>query len=304
MHARCCCTAFLGLCLLLLLPAPALRAQLTGNFLLPVSSGEEVVVHHSGFSLGYREVHEQAGWVAYYICRSRLNGGVERRNNFRPDPSVRSGTAVVADYSDTGYDRGHLAPAADMAWSAGSMSESFYFSNMSPQLPGFNRGVWKRLEEQVRDWAGVYDTLWVVTGPVLTNGLPTIGINRVSVPNYYYKVLIDASAERRQGIGFVLSNRSSQFPLTEFVVSIDSVERLTGIDFFHALPDSMERSLERAVCVTCWDWTTGRITGVEPGGNGDEVAGTAAVQCRGTTKTGNRCRNNTRSASGFCHLHD
>ena len=294
----------LGTCLFLLSsPSPsAAQGQSLNPKYLPAPKVDVQVVHHKGYSLGYAEEHEQASWVAYLMSRARLIKVAQRNDDFRPDPSVNTGTAVTADYQASGYDRGHLAPAADMAWSVATMSESFFYSNMSPQLPGFNRGVWKRLEDLFRDWAGLYDSLLVVTGPVLSPQLPTIGLNRVSVPEFYYKVMVDTASARRQGIGFLLPNASSQLPLSAFVVTIDSVERLTGLDFFHSFPDTLEKLLEHDVCMSCWDWTPARIAADDPANS--RSAGVAVSQCRGTTKSGNRCRNSTRSASGYCHLHD
>lgn len=295
-------TGFVFFCLNI--PWSAAQGPQPNTNFLPASRADVQVVHHKGFSLGYVEAHEQASWVAYPMSRSRLNKVVDRDDDFRPDPTVHTGSAVAADYSGSGYDRGHLAPAADMGWSAATMSESFFYSNMSPQLPGFNRGVWKRLEELFRDWAGLYDSILVVTGPVLSAGLPSIGPNRVSVPNFYYKVLVDTARTHRQGIAFLLPNAPSQLPLTAFVVTIDSVERFTGLDFFHSFPDSLEKTLEQHICKSCWDWTPARMASDEPENGRTEDSGTAAVQCKGTTQAGNRCRNNTRSPSGYCHLHD
>ena len=141
-----------------------------------------------------------------------------------------------------------------MAWSLEAMNASFYYSNMSPQTPSFNRGIWKKLEEQVRDWVMLYDTLYVVTGPVLTKGLPAIGPNKVSVPNYYYKVILDYKKSRQQAIGFLLPNQKSSLPLRQYVVSVDSIEKLTSIDFFFRLEDNQEQFLEQNLCVNCWQW--------------------------------------------------
>lgn len=213
----------------------------------------ETLIEHPGFMLVYSEMHEQAYWVGYELTKEKTEGPFERTDRFLEDPKVSTGSAKNADYSGSGFDRGHLAPAADMAWSEESMKASFYFSNMSPQLPGFNRGVWKRLEELVRTWAKSHDHIYVVTGPVLTTiDLPTIGENAVAVPRYYYKVIIDYAGSEWRGIGFVLENASSSLPLHSFAVSIDSVQRLTGLDFFHFLPDSIEQVLETENCFSCW----------------------------------------------------
>src|SRR5690606_14328696 len=119
------------------------------------------------------------------LTRDKTTSVTKRTDNFRPDPKIASGTATNADYLRSGYDRGHLAPAADMGWSIASMSESFYFSNMSPQMPGFNRGIWSQLEKLMRTWAIEYGNIFLATGPVFSDSLPFIGANKVSIPDYY-----------------------------------------------------------------------------------------------------------------------
>ncbi len=212
---------------------------------------EKDVISYSGFSLLYDEKHEQARWVAYELTQAETVKGVERSNNFREDPNISTRSASNEDYSKSGYDRGHLAPASDMGWSTTSMEESFYYSNMSPQNPGFNRGIWKKLETQLRNWASDHDAIYVVTGPVLSEGLPTIGPNRVSVPKYYYKVILDNQEPGLHGIGFILPNEPSKLSLSSFAVSIDSVEKVTGLDFFPTLPPG-SRALEGESCFKCW----------------------------------------------------
>jgi endonuclease G len=222
------------------------------NWEWPAINDREEVIIHTGFSLVYDENHEQARWVAYELTKEETLNESERSNNFRPDPKIRSRSACYEDYTKSGYDRGHLAPASDMGWSEASMSESFYYSNMSPQNLGFNRGIWKKLETQARSWAKEHEAIYIVTGPVLTDGLPRIGPNEVSVPLQYYKVLLDYREPGLRGIGFILPNEASKLPLENFAVSIDSVEALTGINFFPCLPDSIISSLERECCYKCW----------------------------------------------------
>jgi endonuclease G, mitochondrial len=212
------------------------------------------IISHTGYSFLYNEKHEQATWVAYELTKKETAKLVKRKNNFIPDPDVKTGTADDIDYEGSGYDKGHLAPAADMCWSESSMEESFYFSNMSPQEPGFNRGIWKKLEEQVRNWAIAYNSVYIVTGPVLSDGLPVIGPDKVSVPKYYYKVILDYTGPETKGIGFIIPNSGSNQPLQKYAVSIDSVEKFTGIDFFPALPDNEERLIESNLCIKCWSW--------------------------------------------------
>ncbi|MFM8597322.1 MAG: DNA/RNA non-specific endonuclease [Flavobacteriales bacterium] len=208
----------------------------------PASKPGETTYSHTAYTFSYNETHEQANWVAYLLTKAHLGVGVERSDRFVEDPIVSSGTASNSDYAKSGYDRGHLAPAADMSWSENVMQESFYFSNMSPQLPGFNRGIWKRLEEQVRDWAQQYDSIYIVTGPVLSDGLSFIGPNKVSIPKYYFKALI--SIKERKGIAFYMPNQKSEAALINYAISIDSLESKIGLDLFHLLPDPLEQQLE------------------------------------------------------------
>ncbi len=210
------------------------------------------VVVHAGYTLSYNEMHEQANWVAYELTEKETEGKYKRTNKFLVDPDISTGSATSKDYKKSGYDQGHLAPAADMGWSKTAMTESFYYSNMSPQEPSFNRGIWKKLEKQVRGWAIDNNAVYVVTGPVLTDGLPTIGPNKVSVPTYYYKVILDYTLPEIKAIGFIMPNAGSSEPLQSYTVTVDSVEKFTGIDFFYRLPDDQEKIIESIIDVGAW----------------------------------------------------
>lgn len=131
---------------------------------IPNTSPRDIVITHAGYSLLYNETCKQANWVAYELTKEKTNKIFQRTNHFITDPQVKTGIADGRDYSGSGYDRGHLAPASDMGWSSTTMAESFYYSNMSPQTPGFNRGIWKSLEELVRNWAVENDTICIATG--------------------------------------------------------------------------------------------------------------------------------------------
>jgi len=191
--------------------------------------------------------------VYYQLESSYLKGNVKRKNNFRADPSVRTGSATLADYKKSGYDRGHLCPAAAMKLNEKAMSETFLMSNMSPQKPYFNRGVWKKLEAQVRKWACAENMVYVVTGPVFKNNMGAIGKNKVTIPGYYYKVLYDATGSKKM-IAFLLPNKKSAAPLQSFVVSVDKIEKITGIDFFSQLNDDVENRLEKVSSINSWKW--------------------------------------------------
>lgn len=271
------------------------------NLELPKANSSDDIIKHLGYTLLYSEEHEQAIWVAYELTKEETNKVVARKDKFIPDPMIKTGSAVDDDYLPRVYDRGHLAPAADMLWSMQAMQESFYFSNMSPQLPSFNRGIWKNLEALVRSWAIECDGIYIVTGPILKKGLPTIGSNQVTVPKYYYKVVLDYTQPELKAIGFILPNQASKSPLQTFAVTIDSVEKVTGLDFFYQLPDVTEKQLESQVCMDCWSWKKPKSD--EGGDTGDIQKTGEATQCMGQTKAGSRCKNKTTNENSYCYLH-
>lgn len=243
-----------------------LHTDLAAYGLPELGEGEEAI-HHQALSLVYSEEHEQAKWVAHMIIPAMMEGKVARSNDFRVDPMVTTSTCVeedyflksmkpdsTYDYDGFGYDRGHLAPSADFRWSEIALSESYFYSNMSPQDPDFNRGIWAELEGALRGYIfrNPSSRLFVVTGPCLEPGLPVVerGINKPSIPKQYFKVVMDM--EQRKGIGFILPNQASQSPLASFSMEIDEVERLTGINFFAQLPDGLEDQVERQAFTEDW----------------------------------------------------
>ena len=228
--------------------------------ILPSSTTGQVIKHNY-YALSYSEEHEQAEWVAYVLTKDELYiPNVERGSNFRPDPRVRKASASTRDYKGSGYDRGHLVPAADMAFNEQAMSETFYMSNMSPQISNFNGGVWRELEETVRDWAKKNNRLYIATGPVLTQGIrEKIGGNEVSVPDLFYKVILDIDDPEDKAIGFIIPNEISTKELWAYAVSVDKVEALTGIDFFSGLvEDDLEEELERQFDMKKWPFNNKR----------------------------------------------
>ena len=222
---------------------------------LPTSTTGQII-RHTHYTLSYSEEHEQAEWVAYELTASEVNGSYDRTDNYRGDPNVSTGSASLADFRGSGYDRGHLAPAADMSFSHTAMSESFYLSNMTPQEAGFNRGIWRQLESQVRDWARNNGSVYVVTGGILNGNYKDIGPNDVTVPTHYYKVVLDYEKPERKAIAFILPNKKGTKSIKEYAVKIDVVESRTGIDFFHELPDNIENELEGSVSTDEWTFSS------------------------------------------------
>lgn len=212
----------------------------------------EVPVVHTHFALGYAEAHEQAAWVAYELTPEEVGVNLAREGNFREDPLVLTGSASLNDYRGSGYDRGHLAPVGDMNFDSVAMEESFYMSNISPQKRAFNGGIWSRLENQVRTWATEKGGLYVVTGPVLGQAPRSVGENQVTVPDFFYKVLLDERGSDSRMIALVVPTTARGDDLSAFVEKVDNVEAYTGIDFFPALPDELEDQLESEATTEGW----------------------------------------------------
>ena len=220
---------------------------------IPFLKSKDSIIYHTGYSVSYNQKFRQANWVGYQLTKAETSKLFNRENKFVPDPLIK-GTDNGIDYEKSGYDRGHLCPAADMGYSKITMAESFYYSNMSPQIPGFNRGIWKQLEEQTRNWAIEYDSLYILVGPIFSDTMKVIGPHQVAIPNAYYKVILDNHKGKEKMIGFVMRNEGSKNSLQSFAVSVDSVEVLTGIDFFPILDDSLETKLESLVLLNVWNW--------------------------------------------------
>ncbi|WP_052444073.1 DNA/RNA non-specific endonuclease [Flammeovirga sp. OC4] len=256
------------------------------------------VINHQNYSIGYSEKHEQAAFIIYKLTKKELNKSADRSNQFETDPNVTTFSADGKDYYQSGYDRGHLAPAADMAFNQTAMEESFYYSNMSPQAPSFNRGVWKRMEEQVREWALQKDSVIVITGPVLEDGLNVIGPNEVSVPRYFYKIVLSEKGNNEfEAIGMLVKNTKSSLPLSQFYVAVDAIEEVTSIDFFAGLSnqEKFESHYDSAY------WTIDNTK--ENNHIIEHSPSKEALQCEGFTKKGDRCKRNANKNSKFCWQH-
>jgi len=246
---------------------------------LPKGKNDNQVIFHKAMVLSYNEKHEQPNWVAHIVPVDVKETGVGRSNDFREDPLVKTGSSCEKDYflkhlkADStyeydgfGFDRGHLAPSADFRWFKDALSESYFYSNMSPQRPDFNRGIWAKLENYVRQYViENNEKVFVVTGGILNDNLPVVerSVNKVTIPEEYFKVLLDIDGDVKSGIGFILPNEASEYPVISYAVSIDEVEKRTGIDFFPALPDSLENRLEANFDIKHWQ-TEKRKANVSP----------------------------------------
>ena len=221
------------------------------EFVIP-SSTTGAIVEHEHFMLSYNEPFEQAEWVAHLLKKEHLTYDDRRRPYFIEDPKVKTKSADWRNYKGSGYDRGHLCPAGDRRFSEQAYNETFYTSNIVPQDKNFNAGVWNRLELQIRQWAKRYGELFVVTGGILEEGLEEIGEEDVDVPRYFYKIVARGGAQNLKVIGFLIPGVDSTRKLWQFSVSVDSIERLTRIDFFEKLPDEKEAKLESRIILDNW----------------------------------------------------
>lgn len=201
-------------------------------------------VSYEGMTLSFNAETHTPNWVAWELTRDETYGSEPRYNKFLSDPDVE-GCATPRDYSYSGYDRGHMAPAGDMKWDPQAMRQTFYLTNICPQAKALNTGAWKRLEEKCRVWAQADSAIVIICGPVPGDApLEYIGSTRVAVPARFFKVILSPYADPPRAIGFIMPNERVEGGLQKAAVSVDRVEALTGYDFFASLPDSIEADVE------------------------------------------------------------
>lgn len=194
-----------------------------------------------GYTLSYDADYKTPQWVGWTLTAEKAEGTVPREKNFYPDPDVRGAKAYPKDYTNSGYDRGHMAPAGDMKWSHQAMLESFYLSNVCPQNKNLNRGDWKELEELERQWALSEGTVSITAGPIYSKKNPLrIGANKVAVPDGFFKVILVNYPDAPKAYGFIFRNEAGSHPLSHYQLSVNEVERRTGMDFFPGLSEEIE----------------------------------------------------------------
>lgn len=216
------------------------------------STLQQQIVNYPGMTISFNERMHVPNWVAWELTGKETEGTIARSNKFYNDPDV-NGCPETYDYTYSGYDRGHMAPAGDMKWSRESMEASFSLANICPQVKSLNTGTWKRLEEKCRNWAKIDSAIVIICGPILNDPIREyIGDTRVAVPKRFFKVILSPYADKIRGIGFIMPNDKVLGGLQKCAVTIDEVERVTGYDFFSALPDEIENEVEQQCDFHYW----------------------------------------------------
>ena len=228
--------------------APDGRYSLQLEIPKTIRQRDETIITHTGYTVSYNHHYKTPNWVAWELTRQETTGEEGRTNQFLPDPSLPEPRVETSDYTHSGYDRGHMAPAADMKWSKQAMKESFYMSNICPQNRKLNRDDWGDLEEKCREWAKKYGRVYIACGPIYDKASPKrIGKHQVAVPDRFFKVVLIYNRKAPIAMGFLFENKAHHQNLKNYMVKVDQVEEETGLDFFSKLPDDVENRIESIV---------------------------------------------------------
>lgn len=210
------------------------------------------LLSRTAYCLSYNRGTLCPNWVAWNLTAEHADGEWARSNDYREDYDVPSPRATNEDYRGSSLSRGHMCPAGDCKWDANAMSETFLLSNICPQDRSLNSGLWNRIEMDCRKWAQMYGSVYIVCGPVLYNKEhETIGVDKVVVPEAFFKVIL-CLQETPKAIGFVVKNNAGTKKKDQYVNTVDEVERITGYDFFPALPDDIENEVESHASIDDW----------------------------------------------------
>ena len=207
---------------------------------IPYVDGSEDIVTHLGYTASYNHRTLVPDWVAYELTAEEVEGNFKTQCSFSRDPDVRSPKASREDYSNTGWDKGHMAPRADMKWSERALIESYYFTNICPQNHSMNAGAWNRIEQLARRNARRYGAVYIVCGPMFTEGrYGTIGQAKVHVPDAFFKAFLTVDSRGYHAVAFVVENNPQTSRPRNYAMSVDSLESMLGRDLYPQLPDTL-----------------------------------------------------------------
>lgn len=213
----------------------------------------EIKIAYTGFNVSFNPAHHLPNYVTWELTAEESAGSIPRDSKFRTDTDIL-GCPTDYDYRRSGYDRGHMAPAADMKWDDQAMADCHFFTNICPQSHALNGGRWSSLEKKCREWVMRDSALTIICGPILSDRpLGTIGKTGVTVPARFFKVVLAQYANPPRAIGFIMTNATVPDGLEALAVSVDEVEAATGFDFFSALPDDIEEMVESTANFRVWE---------------------------------------------------
>lgn len=268
------------------------------------------IINHAFYKIGF-DVKEKLPAYAYYLLTKEhlALANLERKGSFVKDPLLNQEQACSDDYAGSGFDKGHLVPCEDMSFSEQAMKETFYYSNCAPQTTELNRGEWKVVEELVREWAIDFGEAIIICGPVFKPIMKKMGVHDIPVPDSYFKIITIHKENQYSSLAFIMPNSVNNLmaPIN-YTCTIDSIEKVTGLDFFAAFPDNLEEQFENRINVKDWNWKIHHSTAIvnktdSLRKNSNENNYKEPVQCKGKTKKGKQCSKKTTSLTGYCKLH-
>ena len=224
-----------------------------------IDTRAEQILTREGYTCSYNQDTRNANWVAWHLTKEHANGPWTKKGiPYIEDEDVKGYRQENSDWesidlSDAGIDHGHICPAADNKWSKNAMVQSYLLTNMCPQNANLNRGIWENLESRCRGWARHYGEIFIVAGPIFySNNYKTIGANKIGIPDAFYKVVLCLSKEPK-ALGFIFPNSDPIYSkIADYLLSVDQVEEITKIDFFHNLEDSIENIIEANSNLNKW----------------------------------------------------
>ena len=220
---------------------------------IPALREIDKVIVYEGFTLSYNSTTLIPNWVAYELTSSEVDGTYPRGNGFGMDLNYNGKQAMREDYSNSGWDKGHMAPAADMKWSRTAMYESFFLTNICPQDHDLNGNDWLTLEKLVREWAKQFGNVYVICGPIIGNNVyGTIGDNNVVVPDAFFKAILVVQGFHYHAIAFIMQNESVHHRIQEYALTVNDLEAICGLDLFPNIDDSIEEIIESDLYLKFW----------------------------------------------------